>query len=63
MKRKTRNVIQYLHIIGGAIIATYIYSPWDNIAWFDIVVKTVVLPAIIISGLAMWPIVAKLLKK
>jgi hypothetical protein len=63
MKRQTRKTVQYLHMLGGSIIATYIYSPWNDIAWFDILVKAVVLPAIIISGLTLWPVTAKLLSK
>ncbi len=63
MNRNTRSTIQYLHITGGAIIATYICSPWNNILWFDIMVKALVLPGIIISGLYMWPVTSKIFKK
>jgi hypothetical protein len=48
---KKRKTIQYLHIIGGIIIAIHIYSPWNELVWFDISVKSIVLPLIITTGL------------
>lgn len=63
MKRKTRNTVQYLHMLGGVIITIHIYSPWNENEWFDRLVKVVVLPAIILSGLLLWPVISKFLKK
>lgn len=63
MTKQKRNVICYLHIFGGAIIATHVYSLWNEVIWFDLTVKTIFLPLIILSGLYMWPFTNKLLRK
>ena len=52
--KQLRVVMRWLHIIGGAIIATYIYSPWTDDPVFSLVVQVVVIPALIISGIVMW---------
>ncbi len=55
MKAKTkRNAMRWFHLISGSIIATYIYSPWHEIAVFQGLVKSVILPLLILSGLWLW---------
>jgi uncharacterized protein (DUF2141 family) len=51
---KNRNVVRWVHIGIGAIIATYVYSPWVGLPVFQLAVQAVVLPAVIISGLWLW---------
>ncbi len=55
MKAKTkRNAIRWLHILTGSLIATHLYSPWDDIPAFDLTVKYLVLPVLILPGLWLW---------
>lgn len=55
MKASTkRNVVRWLHIGVGGVIATYIYSPWGDIQTFEIMVKAVVIPFTVLSGLWLW---------
>jgi uncharacterized protein (DUF2141 family) len=55
MKNSTkRNVARWLHIGVGSIIATYIYSPWGELAAFQFFTKAIVIPLTIISGLWLW---------
>lgn len=55
MKNSTkRNIVRWAHLLTGGIIATYIYSPYSEIAAFQFIVKAVVIPLIILSGLWLW---------
>lgn len=55
MKTATkRNVFRALHLVGAAIIATYLYSPWSELEWFALLNKDVIFPALTFSGLWMW---------
>ncbi|MCU0432642.1 MAG: hypothetical protein MUC87_04210 [Bacteroidia bacterium] len=53
-KSAQRNLIRWLHIIIGSILATYVYSPWNQIAVFQLIVKGIAIPVIILSGLWLW---------
>lgn len=55
MKSSTkRNVVRWLHIVVGSIIAAYIYSPWGLDPTFQMATKAVVIPLTILSGLWLW---------
>ncbi len=55
MKASTRrNLTRWFHILTGAVIATYIYSPWAAIPEFALLTKAIVLPLLIASGLWLW---------
>jgi uncharacterized protein (DUF2141 family) len=55
MKASTkRNVVRWLHICVGSVIATYIYSPWGEIPAFQLVMKAIVIPLTTFSGLWLW---------
>jgi hypothetical protein len=49
-----RKVVRWLHIGAGGVIATYIYSPWGAMPAFQIAIKAIVIPLIILSGLWLW---------
>lgn len=49
-----RKVIRWLHIIGGTLLAVYVYSPWSAIQAFDLAMKIFILPLLIASGLWLW---------
>jgi uncharacterized protein (DUF2141 family) len=49
-----RNIVRWLHIGVGSVIATYIYSPWSEIPAFQLFTKAIVIPLTILSGLWLW---------
>ena len=60
-----RNTLHIIHLIVAGLVGAYIYSPLGDIAWFANLVRVSVLPALAISGLAMWqmPWLTKMLKR
>jgi len=49
-----RSISRILHLLGAAIIGTYVYSPWKELEWFVLLNQAVVVPALTVSGLWMW---------
>jgi hypothetical protein len=49
-----RNAVRWLHIIVGSVLATYIYSPWEENVVFQKVTKFLLIPISAISGLWLW---------
>ena len=49
-----RMIIRSIHIVGAAIIGTYIYSPWSSLDWFTLLNQAVVIPMLSLSGIWMW---------
>ncbi len=49
-----RTFFRSIHIIGAAIIGTYIYSPWSSLDWFTLFNQAVVVPVLALSGIWMW---------
>lgn len=49
-----RTIFRSIHIIGAAIIGTYIYSPWSSLDWFTLLNQAVVIPVLSLSGMWMW---------
>jgi len=60
-----RNTLRVIHLVIGALIGAYLYSPLGNVEWFAILVRASVLPVSVITGLAMWqmPLLSKMLKR
>ena len=54
MEKKIRRILRWMHIIFGLVIMCYIYSPFHEIVWFQIVMKFVIIPVITISGIWIW---------
>lgn len=55
MKAPTeRTVFRSIHIMGAAIIGTYIYSPWSSLDWFTLLNQALVIPVLSLSGIWMW---------
>lgn len=50
----TRSRLRWLHLLTAAVVGTHIYSPWSDVAWFDLTVKAIVIPAISLTGIWMW---------
>jgi uncharacterized membrane protein YeaQ/YmgE (transglycosylase-associated protein family) len=49
-----RNIGRWIHLITGSIIATFIYSPWGTDYYFAVIVKFLIIPVLIGTGLWLW---------
>ena len=56
-----RSVVRWFHIFEGLFIGAYFYSPLSDLSWSEPLIKFVLIPLLVLSGLAMWK-QAKLLK-
>ena len=54
MTRRTRDLIRIGHLVGAALLGTYVYSPWSADPTFSAVVKWLVVPGLSTSGLLLW---------
>lgn len=52
--RNFRAIMRWIHLIGGAVIGTFIYSPWGSDPLFAAVTKFVVIPTLVVTGVIMW---------
>lgn len=52
--KQFRQIVRAGHIIEGVLIALYIYSPLGSNTTYDALIKFVILPLIVISGMALW---------
>jgi uncharacterized iron-regulated membrane protein len=43
-----------IHLVGAALIGTFVYGPWSNIAWFVALMQFGVIPLLTLSGFVMW---------
>ena len=51
---KLRVILRWVHLVLGLVIMCYIYSPFHEKEWFQIVMKFVVIPVITFTGLWVW---------
>jgi hypothetical protein len=49
-----RALMRALHLIGSALIGTFIYSPLSDVAWFAYLIQFGVIPLLSLSGIVMW---------
>ncbi|HNT38160.1 MAG TPA: hypothetical protein PKO45_03470 [Rubrivivax sp.] len=49
-----RHGIRLLHLVAAVLMGTFVYSPWGRIPAFAFVIEFVALPALALSGLALW---------
>jgi hypothetical protein len=55
MNGKTlRTLSRALHLVGSALIGTYVYSPFSDLAWFTALMQFGVIPLLALSGVMMW---------
>jgi hypothetical protein len=59
-----RNVLRAIHLVIGALVVAYLYTPLGNVEWFGSLVRTSI-PILTITGLSMWqmPSLTKILKR
>jgi hypothetical protein len=48
------DILRWIHIIGGIFIGTFVYSPWGTEPAFIAIMQFVVMPVLIMTGIAMW---------
>ena len=51
---KLRVMLRWMHIVLGLVIMCYIYSPFHEYVWFQILVKFIIIPVIAVSGVWLW---------
>ena len=59
-----RTVLRAIHLVIGALVVVYIYTPLGNVEWFGSLVR-ISIPILTITGLSMWqmPSITKILKR
>lgn len=55
---KVRVVLRWLHIILGLVIMCYVYSPFHEHRWFQVLVKFGIIPIITFTGIWLWKFAA-----
>ena len=51
---KLRVILRWIHIILGLVILCYIYSPWATFVSFQVLVKFIIVPVIVMTGIWIW---------
>jgi len=59
-----RTVLRAIHLVIGALVVVYIYTPLGSVEWFGSLVR-ISIPILTITGLSMWqmPSLTKILKR
>jgi thiosulfate reductase cytochrome b subunit len=52
--RQLRVVLRWIHIVGGSLIATFVYSSWGANPLFLDLMRWAVIPTLIVTGLVLW---------
>lgn len=50
----TRIALRWFHIVASIALAIYIYAPWQSVWAFEVGIKCVLVPALVLTGLGMW---------
>lgn len=50
----TRTIIRWIHILFAISVIGYIYTPFEALPGFAWIVRWIVLPVVVLSGLWMW---------
>lgn len=51
---KVRITLRWVHFILGLVILCYIYSPFHKYLFFQIFIKFIAIPVIVLSGIWIW---------
>jgi len=51
---RLRVILRWMHIIFGLVVLCYIYSPFNQYRSFQIIIKLIVIPGIVLSGIWLW---------
>ena len=63
--KKQRDVLRSAHLVAAVILIAYLYTPLGDNAVFNIMVRAMVVPVMVVTGLLRWqmPRIRKLLPK
>lgn len=51
---RLRVILRWTHILGGIFVGSYFYSPLSDAAWAAPLIKFVLIPLLVVSGIVMW---------
>ncbi len=54
MERKLRIALRWMHIVFALVLMCYVYSPFHEFRWFQILTKFMVVPVATITGIWIW---------
>ncbi len=62
--KQVRVIQRFVHLTAGLLLVAYIYTPLGNLNAFETLVQVIVVPALVVTGMAMWqlPRLRKLLR-
>lgn len=52
--KQLRDLQRAVHLVGGLLLAAYIYTPLRDLSTFGLLVQFVVVPVVVATGMAMW---------
>ena len=52
--KRVRDVQRFVHLMGGLLLVAYIYTPLGDQHAFEALVRFVVVPGLVGTGMAMW---------
>lgn len=52
--KRMRDVQRFVHLAGGLLLVAYIYTPLGDLHAFEALVRFIVVPALVATGMAMW---------
>lgn len=52
--KRLRDLQRAVHLVGGLLLAAYVYTPLRDLPSFGLLVQLAVVPAVVATGLAMW---------
>jgi hypothetical protein len=50
----SRALYRTVHLVAGAILGAYVYSPLGDVGWFKFTTRDIVVPLIMVTGVWLW---------
>ena len=52
--KRVRDLQRIVHLVSGLLVGAYIYTPLADVPAFSALVQIVVVPVLVLAGMAMW---------
>ena len=52
--KQVRDVQRIVHLVSGLLVGAYIYTPLADLPAFSAFIQIVVVPVLVVAGMAMW---------
>ena len=52
--KRLRQSLRWLHLIVGVLLIVFVYSPLREVTWYALLMQTLAIPLVSLSGLALW---------